>query len=357
MSDYDVYLTPEQAAERLQLGTETVYRYLRSGKLRGRRISHKAWRIAEIDLSSLMLGQNISELLFEQYLAEQGLGKPDHEPKFPGATKRVDYRLLHNGKRLWFEVKEFADDAALIARMVPGQVGGGAYDGYKSIRNKINDAWKKFRDYDGECCSLVLFNERINLVHISAPDTVLGAMLGNIQFSIPLNLETGERVGPITKSFGHGGKITVSHNGIAQNTTISAVIALERFPIGQREQRIRFAREELQGELQQARPFSWEERFERRKSIPSDEEILLRTIICDNPHAANPLPRDIFRGPFDERWSHVDGKIAPTYVGDRLMDLERREQELDLHLGPLQRYLKREKERESGNQLQSLAPS
>lgn len=348
MSDYDVYLTPEQVADRLQLGTETVYRYLRSAKLRGRRISHKAWRISEIDLASFIRGQNISEILFEQYLAEQGLGKADHEPEFPGAAKRVDYRLLHNGKRLWFEVKEFADDAALIARMVPGQVGGGSYDGYKGIRNKINDAWKKFRDYDGECCSLVLFNERVNLVHISSPDTLLGAMLGNITFHVPIDLESGKEIGPTTKQFGKHGKITVSHEGKAQNTTISAVIALERLHNGQREQRIRFAREELQDELQQGRPLSWEERFERRKSMPSDEETALRTIICDNPHAANPLPRDIFRGPFDERWSHVDGKIAPTYVGGRLMDLERREHELDLHLGPLQRYLKRSEEVQKG---------
>ena len=335
-------MTPEQVAERLQMGTETVYRYLRSGKLRGRRISHKAWRIAVIDLASFLRGQNISELLFEQYLSEQGLGKADHEPDFPGARKRIDYRLLHEGKRLWFEVKEFADDLKLFAGQKPGEVRGGAYDPYENIRLKIDRAKEKFREYKGECCSLVLFNERANLVDISVPDVVLGAMLGNIQFNVPLDLETGEKVGPTTKTFGRGGKITVFRDGIAQNTTISAVIALERLHNGQREQRIRFAKEELQ----QGHPFSWEERFERRKSLPPDEEIVLRTIICDNPHAANPLPRDIFRGQFDERWSHVDGKIAPTYIGDRLMDLERREQELDLHLGPLQRYLKREKEQE-----------
>lgn len=344
MIDYEKYLTPEQVAERLQMGTETVYRYLRAGKLRGRRISHKAWRIGEIDLASFMRGQNISELLFEQYLAEQGLEKADHEPEFPGATKRIDYRLLHNGKRLWFEVKEFADDLKLFVGQRPGEVRGGAYDPYESIRSKIDRAKEKFREYKGECCSLVLFNERANLVDIYVPDIVLGAMLGNIQFNVPLDLETGEKAGPTTRSFGRGGKITVSHEGKAQNTTISAVIAVERLHKGQREQRIRFARKELQEELQQAGPLSWEERLERRKPIPSDEEIVLRTIICDNPHAANPLPHDIFRGNFDERWSHVDGKIAPIYVGDRLMDLERREQELDLHLGPLQRYLKQSEE-------------
>jgi len=57
-------------------------------------------------------------------------------------------------------VKEFADDLAL-----PGGAGG-AFDPYVGIRSKISKASEKFRDYDGECCTLVLFNERANLVDI-----------------------------------------------------------------------------------------------------------------------------------------------------------------------------------------------
>jgi len=48
------YLTPEQVAERIHLGIETVYRYLRSGKLRGSHVSRKCWRIAEGDLEAFM---------------------------------------------------------------------------------------------------------------------------------------------------------------------------------------------------------------------------------------------------------------------------------------------------------------
>jgi excisionase family DNA binding protein len=338
MSEYEVYLTPEQVAERLQLGTETVYRYLRTGKLRGRRISHKAWRIAEIDLASFMRGQNISELLFEQYLAEQRLGKADHEPEFPGATKRIDYRLQHNGKHLWFEVKEFADDMSLFS-----DTSGGSYNPYAGIRLKIDQAKEKFRDYKGECCSLVLFNEGANLAHIDSPNIVMGAMLGNLSFRVPIDIETRKQAGPIKNFFGDGGKMIQPHTKTPQNTTISAMIALERLPVGQRECRIRMAREELNVSYQ----LSWDEIFEMSNpTCPAEERLVLRTTVYENPYARIPLPADIFCGPFDERWGPQDGSIVSKYIGPELADLVHREQELDLHLSPLQLLFKREKEQE-----------
>ncbi len=50
------YLTPEQAAERLQVVVATVYRWLREGKLRGSKLSRKMWRISEPDLNDFMKG-------------------------------------------------------------------------------------------------------------------------------------------------------------------------------------------------------------------------------------------------------------------------------------------------------------
>jgi len=337
MSDYDVYLTPEQVADRLQVGTETVYRYLRTGKLRGSRISHKAWRISEANLASFMRQQNISELLFEQYLAEQGLGKADHQPKFPGATKLVDYRLLHNGERLWFEVKEFADNMSLLNS-------GGAYDPYAAIRGKIHKAREKFRDYDGECCSLVLFNEAISLAHISTPGIVLSAMFGNLSFRVPVDLKSARMAEPPKSFFGRGGKITVSHDGVVLNTTISAVIALERLPVGPREIQIRMRREELNA----PHPLTWEETSKMVvPTSPAEELIVLRTIVYENPYATSPLPKEIFRGAYDQRWGRLDDQMAPIYVGPALEDLERRERELDLNLSPTQRFLKAQEQKKA----------
>jgi excisionase family DNA binding protein len=329
----DVYLTPEQVAEKLNLSVETVYRWLRNRKLRGSRISQKAWRVSERELASFMKRQNVSELLFEEYAAEYRLGTLEHEPLHPGATRRVDYRLPHKGQWLWFEVKEFADDRRLTGG------GGGAFDPHLGIRAKIGKAAEKFRDYDGECCSLVLFNERFNLVYICSPDTVLGAMLGSVGFSVPVNLRTGTKAGPTTKIFMDGGKLIHPHIKKPQNTTISAVIALERFPIGQKELRIAVE----QKEIAEQRSLSWEEHLEMLDANRAKYgRQVLRTIVFENPHAKKPLPRDIFAGPLDERWGQDGDNIARIFIGPegkRLYDLEH---ELGLDLNPFQRHEKKQ---------------
>jgi excisionase family DNA binding protein len=50
------YLTPDQVAEKLQLCTESVYRLLRSGKLRGAHVSRKCWRVADTEVERFMRG-------------------------------------------------------------------------------------------------------------------------------------------------------------------------------------------------------------------------------------------------------------------------------------------------------------
>ena len=85
---------------------------------------------------------------------------------------------------MWFEVKEFDDDPTSFGS------GGGAFDPHVGVRTKIAKAVSQFRDYDNECCSLVLFNERTNLVDICTPRIVLGAMLGSVGFVVPFNEAT-----------------------------------------------------------------------------------------------------------------------------------------------------------------------
>jgi excisionase family DNA binding protein len=335
MKDYsDVYLTPEQVAKKLRLNVETVYRWLRSRKLRGSRISHKAWRVPERELASFIRQQNVSELLFEEYVDEFELGPLEHEPPYPPATRSIDYRLSHKGQWLWFEVKEFADDPNLT------DSGGGAFDPHVGIRAKISKAAAKFRDYDGECCSLVLFNERFNLVDICTPRIVLGAMLGSVGFSIPMNLETGEQVGPVTNFFGDGGKLIHPHVRTPQNTTISAVIALERFAIGQKEHQIAVEKKEIA----EQRSLSLEEHLAMSKANPTAyARQVLRAIVYENPHAKKPLPPDIFTGPFDERWGQSGDYIKRIFIGPELERLNNVEHELGLDGSPFLRHAKRQR--------------
>jgi hypothetical protein len=57
--------------------------------MRGRLISPKAWRVSQQELDAFMRGQNLSELLFEQYLEERQLGPADHEPAVAGRRARL----------------------------------------------------------------------------------------------------------------------------------------------------------------------------------------------------------------------------------------------------------------------------
>jgi excisionase family DNA binding protein len=47
-------MSPAQVAEYLQLDRKTVYRKLKSGELRGKRLSGKCWRIMSSDLYAFM---------------------------------------------------------------------------------------------------------------------------------------------------------------------------------------------------------------------------------------------------------------------------------------------------------------
>lgn len=329
----DVYLTPEDVAEKLSLNVETIYRWLRRRKLRGSRISHKAWRIPERELTSFVRRQNVSELLFEEYAEQYNLGAPEHEPPFPGASSLVDYRLNHRGQALWFEVKEFDVDPSLTG------TGGGAFDPHVGIRSKIDKAKKKFRDYNNECCSLVLFNEAFNLVDICTPRIVLGAMLGSVGFRVPYDPATESYTGPIEDNiFMDGGKLIHPHLKTPQNTTISALIALERFTVGQSELQIAVERRELA----EQRVLPYEEHF---KMLEENREMysrrVLRTIVYENPHANKELPRDIFVGPFDERWGQEGDVIKQVFIGQELQKLKESEHNLGLDQGPFVRHARR----------------
>ena len=78
----DVYMTPNQVAERLQVDPETVRRWLRAKKLRASRISTKAWRISERGLSEFM------EKRAEEQQQEQ---QPKKAPQAPPKRNFADF--------------------------------------------------------------------------------------------------------------------------------------------------------------------------------------------------------------------------------------------------------------------------
>jgi hypothetical protein len=164
-------------------------------------------------------------------------------------------------------------------------------------------------------------------------------MLGNVSWRIPIDFEKGVEIGPPSTFFSDGGKMIHPHTKGPRNTTISAVIALEKLALGQREFRVALARKEREED----RRFSWEEVFEFLQSQgEAYQRTSLRVIVYENPYAKRRLPANLFVGPFDVRWGPVEGQpyIDRLYVGSGLAKLEAEEHELELDLGPLQRMMK-----------------
>ena len=143
------------------------------------------------------------ERTFEAYLGSQGLVNYKFEQEHEGKRKRPDY-TLESPEQILFEVKD------IIPEKNPED---GAYDGYRRIRQKIDDARKKFKEYNGIPCCLVLYNCGASDVHLEMPEIMLGAMEGNAGISIPILARADEA--DYAQVFLHGGKM---NRGLAFNT-------------------------------------------------------------------------------------------------------------------------------------------
>jgi hypothetical protein len=200
--------------------------------------------------------------------------------------------------------------------------GGGYFDPYGPMRRKIQDAMSQFKNLENECCALVLYNVGKPLVHLGS-HFVYGAMLGNLSFRFPVSRATGAAVGPLEPAFGPGGSMIRHKNGQPlepQKTRMSAVIVLERLPIGQK----RYEVEVKRREMELARQLSIEEYlgFERsQRGTESDFSVTqLRVVVCENPYAAHLLPEALFRGPYDERYGQTGESVGRKYAGRRETD-------------------------------------
>jgi hypothetical protein len=89
-----------------------------------------------------------SEKTFECYLDSQNLAW-DRVPETQ--QKQPDYRVEHDGKPCFFEVKEFSDPATKPV---------GAFSSCPAIQEKLTQARKQFKKYRNYCCGVVLWNSK-----------------------------------------------------------------------------------------------------------------------------------------------------------------------------------------------------
>jgi hypothetical protein len=269
-------------------------------------------------IAELMVLKNKSEMLLEGYLRSNGYTDFDFEPQLPGSSKHPDYRLRFGDSDTLLEVKEF--------RAGPDDLGAGGYfDPYPPLREKINEARDKFKNLKQYCCCLVVYNVDKPLVLLDWQH-VYAAMLGNLGWSVPIESPGKPSLADtkISSIFMSGGKMHRERAGAPfapQNQTVSAILVLGRVPAGQR----LFHHEIREREAQQGKRFQLEEiiqRMELDKESPRDiRRRPLRVAVHENPYARHPLSPELFRGPWDERYGSLDGKIQQLFLGEEIAKL------------------------------------
>jgi hypothetical protein len=256
------------------------------------------------------------ELLFQDYLEAMQYSY-GFERAFPGKSKRPDYTVTKNGVFL-FDVKDFAPCNIL---------GFGAYDPYSRIREKIEEGRRKFKEYKEFPCSIVLWNNGRPLLHLHKPGIVLGAMYGDTGFKLPIDIATGTACGELEPAFlGRGKMLRYGDGDNAKNKTISALITLRHVRVGDlRSDRIWKERKRIDKSFGKLDPITAvQEVFdEAAKRYPNfdAEETQLGVIVWENAVARIPLSRDLFTGPYDERWGYEDRHQRIVFRGEKLAGL------------------------------------
>ncbi len=245
-------------------------------------------------------GETDSERLFDRYMSNLGrLLEP--QPKIQGTASVPGFRLAHSDGDVLFEVKEFAERPPLA------DGAGGAYDPHYLLRRQIRDAAKQVGDFGGYCRCLVLYDCGRPLVRLD-PFFVFGAMAG--------------------------GRDRATPGGVAEG--LAAAVALTEIAVGQRRFAIAFAERE-----KNAGPLALDDYIEALEAAHGTDRdrglVQIRAVAHEVPGAKHPLPHDLFRGPYDERYRLRPGGVPErTFVGRELEEIETQERRLRLGYHPVE---------------------
>jgi hypothetical protein len=247
------------------------------------------------------------ELAFEEHLSEQGVAF-EHEPPLSFTSKLIDYVVDHptHGK-IYFEVKDIESSP------FEGMGSFGVFDPYEPIRSHIEEGKDKFKDFADQLCALVLYSQAPG-VNLMEPHVMLGAMYGNLGFTIPVNMETGvaDDSGIESKFLVRDGMMVRS--GGYRNTKIAALISLVAYNTFPKEA-VRYLNTDDGRTMEERRT----ELYEGRSGI--SQEPTLCVTVWENGTAKRRLPHDLFRGPMDAWWTCDDDQQGPSFIGARRLAL------------------------------------
>lgn len=250
------------------------------------------------------------EQLFEEFLHSQGIANFVYEIDRLGKIKKIDYTVPFDREYL-FEVKDFTYTE------IPGC---SAFDPHERLRNKIGELRAQFREYKEWPCCGVLYNDNAHLVDLNTPEIVLGAMYGDLGFTMTVNTATGQVVeGSEKQEFLSGGKMLLrkrDNRSEVRNTTVSALITLRHVRLG------------YAGLCNVLRENKNQPGFDLHKWICEtrefdSEEQHLGVIVWENHFARLPIPRNLFCGDYDERYGVDDeGHLTRIYRGSGIKQYE-----------------------------------
>jgi hypothetical protein len=245
-----------------------------------------------------------SDALLQEYLRSHGLTDVEVGPVIENSSSRPDYRLRVDGFDVLFDVEEFS------TKPPDGRIRTGAYNPYGPIRERISAARRKFKDLEGHCCCLILEKQERPRIGLNW-QIIMGAMLSDLGLPSPIGQLEAE---------------ALKHSAVSpESTIISAIIVVERYPIGEK----RFRLLVYQREQELGRELGVEEYLQALEQSAGTERDLslsrVRVRAHENPNARVPLDRRLFTGPFDERYGLIDGpeQFGQVYAGGGVNDFEK----------------------------------
>jgi hypothetical protein len=256
-----------------------------------------------------------SEAIFAAYLDNANY-RWDYEPDIPSHYKKPDFRISRDGVEILSDVKERSP-----TEFIPG---ARHIDPVEGIRKLIEKGREKFKSFGDHICAIIVYNNGDHDTRLESM-CIFEAMVGNLGFQASFVPDTGRiDLDSVQSVFlPRGGKM-IKHYPTMEpydsTRNISAIIALESYRI----QNPLFAKSYDQQidrrTTELGRPLTVDERCTIQydlmfRGIPATLGETSGVTVCTNPFAKHPFPDDIFNGPYDERWSMVDGQLTRVFVG------------------------------------------
>jgi len=247
------------------------------------------------------------ELLFEKYLNAHCI-KFEYEPPLSGTSRLIDYVVEHPTQgQILFEVKDIHNPLPAGSFF--------QFDPYPPVRTHIDAGSKKFKDLPDALCALVLVAAPGSFVDLLSPHVMLGAMYGNLGFTVPFDPESGSADASLIESKFMVGQGKMVRPNCFCNTRIAALVSLVEYNTFPKEAVLYLKTGDGRTEAERKADL-----YEGRINISQD--LTPCVTVWENGTAKRRLPQDIFRGDMDAWWTCDAEGQARSFVGQRRLALK-----------------------------------